>query len=175
MRPCRNGPDISLTAIALAGALPVILFSPRRTEIFKTIDWHTLIFFAAMFVTMQSVWDSGLFQALLPPVSASYLEIPSVIGLGILVSQITSNVPFVALFLPFLIDAGAPIETYLALSAGSTIAGNLLIIGAASNVIIIQTAEKQEHSIRFAEFAKIGIPLTIGQAAIYIISFGLLP
>jgi len=170
-----TGPDISLTAIALVGALPVMLFSPRRAEIFKTIDWHTLIFFAAMFVTMQSVWDSGVFQALLPPVSASFFEVPSVIGLGILISQITSNVPFVALFLPLLIDAGAPIETYLALAAGSTIAGNLLIIGAASNVIIIQTAEKQEHSISFAEFAKIGIPLTIGQAVIYIISFGLLP
>jgi Na+/H+ antiporter NhaD/arsenite permease-like protein len=55
----------------------------------------------------------------------------------------------------------------MALAAGSTIAGNLTILGAASNVIIIQNAEKQGTSISFTDFAKVGIPLTILQIAVY--------
>ena len=50
----------------------------------------------------------------------------------------------------------------MALSAGSTLAGNFLIFGAASNLIIIQNAEKRgEQGITFFEFAKYGIPFTL--------------
>jgi Na+/H+ antiporter NhaD/arsenite permease-like protein len=55
----------------------------------------------------------------------------------------------------------------VALAAGSTIAGNLFILGAASNVIIIQNAEKKGETLKFLEFAKIGIPLTIINIFVY--------
>ncbi|MDF1532864.1 MAG: hypothetical protein P1P72_11215 [ANME-2 cluster archaeon] len=55
----------------------------------------------------------------------------------------------------------------MALAAGSTIAGNLTILGAASNVIIIHNAEKYGHTIRFMDFVKIGIPLTVINSAVY--------
>jgi Na+/H+ antiporter NhaD/arsenite permease-like protein len=55
----------------------------------------------------------------------------------------------------------------MALAAGSTIAGNLTILGAASNVIIIQNAEKQGETITFWEFVRIGVPLTIIQVVVY--------
>jgi Na+/H+ antiporter NhaD/arsenite permease-like protein len=56
----------------------------------------------------------------------------------------------------------------MALAAGSTIAGNLFILGAASNVIIIQNAERRGgESLSFAEFARAGVPLTIACVGIY--------
>jgi Na+/H+ antiporter NhaD/arsenite permease-like protein len=55
----------------------------------------------------------------------------------------------------------------MALAAGSTIAGNLLILGAASNVIIIQNAEKRGETLTFFDFARIGVPLTIINAVVY--------
>ena len=56
----------------------------------------------------------------------------------------------------------------MALAAGSTIAGNFFILGAASNIIIIQNAEKKFHqTITFWEFAKVGIPLTILNTVVY--------
>ena len=52
-------------------------------------------------------------------------------------------------------------------SQGSTIAGNLTVIGAASNVIIVQAAESQKKkTFSFFEFARIGLPLTATNAAI---------
>ena len=56
----------------------------------------------------------------------------------------------------------------LALAAGSTIAGNFSVLGAASNVIIIHNAEKKGNvTLSFIEFAKIGVPLTIIQTGVY--------
>lgn len=55
----------------------------------------------------------------------------------------------------------------IVLAAGSTIAGNLLILGAASNVIIVQRAERRGASLPFLDFARAGIPLTLLQAMVY--------
>jgi Na+/H+ antiporter NhaD/arsenite permease-like protein len=55
----------------------------------------------------------------------------------------------------------------MALAAGSTIAGNLTILGAASNVIIIQNAEKQGETLTFWEFLRVGLPLTIANVLVY--------
>jgi Na+/H+ antiporter NhaD/arsenite permease-like protein len=56
----------------------------------------------------------------------------------------------------------------MALVAGSTIAGNFLIIGAASNLIILQNAEARgNRAIGFMEFARVGAPLTIMNLAVY--------
>ena len=160
-----KGPGVPLTAIALAAALPILVLSPRRTEILRRIDWHTLVFFAALFVLMQSVWNTGIAQQVLGPGTIG--GIPGILLLGVIASQFVSNVPFVALVLPAILSGGVEEAGLLALAAGSTIAGNLLVFGAASNVIIIQNAEKQGYTIDFFEFAKVGIPLTILQAGIY--------
>ena len=61
---------------------------------------------------------------------------------SIVTSQFISNVPFVALFQPMIMQTGGTTAQLMALAAGSTIAGNLTILGAASNVIIIQNCRK---------------------------------
>ena len=91
-----------------------------------------------------------------------------------MLSQLISNVPMVALYLPMLQHAGAATKEMMALAAGSTLAGNLFILGAASNVIIIQNAEKRsKETITFMEFARIGIPMVIVNILIYWIFFQL--
>jgi len=156
---------VTLPLIAIGAALPVLLFSPKRFAILRTIDWSTLVFFAAMFVLMESVWQTGLFQSL---VSGSMLSsVPLLLGTSVIFSQFISNVPFVALFQPLVLRAGSGTAQLMALAAGSTIAGNLTILGAASNVIIIQNAEKQGATLTFFEFLKVGLPITVIQIAIY--------
>jgi len=156
---------VTLPLIALAAALPVLLFSPRRVSILRSIDWCTLVFFAAMFVLMESVWQTGFFQSM---VSGDMLSsVPLLLGTSVFVSQFISNVPFVALFQPLVMQAGNGTAQLMALAAGSTIAGNLTILGAASNVIIVQNAEKQGATLTFFEFMKVGLPLTIIQVVIF--------
>jgi Na+/H+ antiporter NhaD/arsenite permease-like protein len=60
----------------------------------------------------------------------------------------------------------------MALAAGSTIAGNFSILGAASNVIIIQNAEqKSGETLTFWEFVRIGVPLTTINVLVYWLFF----
>ena len=167
--------EFRLTYIALASCLPILVGSPRRWRIVRRVDWSTLIFFAAMFVLMESVWLSGFFQALLARTTIPLTSVEMILGVSTVLSQFVSNVPLVALYQPVLLHAGATVKGFMALAAGSTIAGNLLILGAASNVIIIQNAEKRSHhSIAFWEFARLGIPLTIVNIAVYWVFFRVL-
>ena len=153
--------EFRLTTIALTSALPILIGSKRRWMILKNIDWSTLIFFASMFVLMDSVWKSGFFQHVLSESKYDVTSTGMIVSVSIVFSQFISNVPLVALYQPLLIHAGTATKGFMALAAGSTIAGNLFILGAASNIIIIQNAEKRSHqTITFWDFAKIGIPLT---------------
>ena len=156
---------VTLPLIALCAAAPVIIFSPRRFSLLRAIDWPTLVFFAAMFVLMESVWQTGFFQSFVD--SGSISSVPLILGTSIIISQFISNVPFVALFQPMIMQTGGTTAQLMALAAGSTIAGNLTILGAASNVIIIQNAEKSGETLTFFEFARVGVPLTIVQVGIY--------
>jgi Na+/H+ antiporter NhaD/arsenite permease-like protein len=163
--------EFRLTYIALISALPIILFSSRRWEVLKEIDWHTLIFFAAMFVLMDSVWRSGIFQSFIIGSETDLTSIPAILALSVIVSQLVSNVPFVALCQPLLINPSS--QDLMALAVGSTIAGNLFIFGAASNVIIIQNAEKSGETLTFLEFARVGVPLTILNVVVYWLALGI--
>ncbi len=164
--------DLKLVYITLISALPILVFGRKRISIIKKVDWQTLVFFAAMFILMESVWDVGFFQSAITTLNINILSIPMIFAVGVLLSQLISNVPLVALYLPMLSHAGATTKEMMALAAGSTIAGNFLILGAASNVIIIQNAEKRSgETLTFLEFAKIGIPMTMVNILIYMLFF----
>jgi len=160
--------DFKLTYISLIAALPIVLFSHKRLSIIRSIDWETLIFFASMFILMRSVWNTGFFQSITIQLNLNLTALPIIFSLSILLSQLISNVPLVALYLPILTHGGATTKELIALAAGSTIAGNLSILGAASNIIIIQNTEKRgEESITFLEFVKVGAPLTLLNTILY--------
>ncbi|QDP71523.1 anion transporter [Legionella israelensis] len=157
---------LSFSMIALLAASPLILFSHKRFSLMRKIDWHTIVFFIALFVFMEAVWLSGYFQNV---IQASHLQITAkstIIWVSLLLSQLISNVPLVALYLPLLAKTSA--QHYLLLAMASTIAGNMLILGAASNIIIIQNTEKRgKHAFNFWQFMCFGIPLTVINVIVY--------
>jgi len=164
--------DFRLTYIALTAALPIILFSPRRLQVLRKVDWFTLIFFAAMFILMESVWNAGFFQSVISEMHLNLISIGIIFAVSVILSQFISNVPLVALYLPMLKQLGASTREMMALAAGSTIAGNLSILGAASNVIIIQNSEKKAgETLTFWEFIKIGFPVTAVNVLVYWLFF----
>jgi Na+/H+ antiporter NhaD/arsenite permease-like protein len=116
---------------------------------------------------MASVW-SNFFQNRLDSMHLNLASTSVVMTMSVILSQFISNVPLVALYTPTLTHLGASTKELMALAAGSTIAGNLTILGAVSNVIIIQNAEKNAgETLTFFEFVKIGLPLTIINVFVY--------
>lgn len=135
----------------------------------KKLDWGVIIMFASLFVLMQAVWDTGIVAEVaryLPSMNkgepASY--IPSILISSVLLSQVLSNVPMVTLYFPLMKYFGYEpydIPAWVALAGGSTLAGNLTLIGAASNLIIVEEAEARGHTLSFFEFFKVGLIVTI--------------
>ncbi len=155
---------LRLSHIALVAALPLLLNRHVGARL-RGVDWPTLVFFAAMFVLMASVWQSGFFQRQMAAADFDLHAPGTVLGISVLLSQLISNVPLVALYLPLVEGAGT--ATLMALAAGSTVAGNLLLLGAASNIIVVQSAERHGATVTFLDFARVGIPLTTLNVLVY--------
>ncbi|CDZ76655.1 hypothetical protein BN59_00929 [Legionella massiliensis] len=117
---------------------------------------------------MKSVWDSGFFQANMNHFHISVAHIAVVFLISIILRQFISNVLLVALYLPLLMPHSPSNLSLLSLAVGSTIAGNISILGVASNIIIIQNSEKGGiKGFGFFEFIKMGVPLTLINLLIY--------
>ena len=161
--------NLNLGTVSLLGATIVYLLSGRRREILASVDWGIVIFFMSLFIVVQGFWDSNALQSLLlylPALNTSEI----VVSLGIIIlislifSQLLSNVPFVAVYIRVMQSAGftgSNVKAWVALAGASTLAGGLSLLGAASNVIILEAAEVRGSGFSSLEFSKIGLLVTI--------------
>jgi len=179
--------DIRLSVIALLGAAALYFINGGnridvlKKEILKNVDYSVLVFFAAMFVVTSALWSSGAISTIMSHIPSpnpnNFVQSNTIIlVVSILLSQILSNVPFVALYNLVMLNHGfagdAHISQWMMLASASTIAGNLTILGAASNIIISDVAEaKGVKSFTFFEFLKIGLPVTLVDIIIYYLFF----
>jgi Na+/H+ antiporter NhaD/arsenite permease-like protein len=161
--------NINLGTVSLFGATIVYLLSTRRREILASVDWGIIIFFMSLFIVVQGFWDSNALQSLLlylPALNPSDV----IVSLGVIIlaslifSQLLSNVPFVAVYIKAMQAAGftgSNVKAWVALAGASTLAGGLSLLGAASNVIILEAAESRGSGFSSLEFSKIGLLVTI--------------
>jgi Na+/H+ antiporter NhaD/arsenite permease-like protein len=157
---------LNLAWTALAGAALVMVLARRDThEVLKLVDWHLLVFFAALFVVVEGLSDTGLPDAIyrhLQPIfganataQAWNLSWFSVAG-----SNIFSNVPFVLMAGKWIPHFADPTLMWKVLALATTFAGNLTIVGSVANMIVVESA--REHlEIGFWDYARFGIPITI--------------
>lgn len=162
-----KGAQVPLWAVSVSACAPVLLGSRGRLGLATRIDWHTLVFFAALFVLARSVWDTGVVESWLPTDGGWAKDVPVLLVGSAVLSQFVSNVPLVALALPVMDTLGSSTQALLALAAGSTVAGNLTLVGAASNVIVAQGAERRGEHMGFWRFLAVGAPLTCLQVLVY--------
>jgi Na+/H+ antiporter NhaD/arsenite permease-like protein len=145
-----SGLDLAWTA--LAGAALVMVIARRDThEVLKLVDWHLLLFFAALFVVVEGLDGTGLPEKFRPQLGVWNLTWVSVLG-----SNIFSNVPFVLV-------AGKWIEGELmwkVLALATTFAGNLTILGSVANIIVVESA-RGHVEVGFWDYAKYGVPVTL--------------
>ncbi|MGI0090452.1 MAG: SLC13 family permease [Nitrososphaerales archaeon] len=168
---------LTLSNLSFAFGVVLLVLSRRRLYLLMGISWGVLIFFAGMFVVMRAVWDSNIGPILLsvlpsPSATSSRVQSTSAIMLNsVLLSQILSNVPFVQLYtykMHALGLAGKNVIQWLSLAAGSTLAGNLSLLGAVSNIIIMNSAEERKSkAFSFFEFLKYGAIVTLVTTLIF--------
>jgi len=75
-------------------------------------------------------------------------------------SNVVSNVPAVMLFTPLVPSLPDPTRAWLALAMSSTLAGTLTLLGSIANLIVAEGA-RRTAPISFAEYLKVGVPVTV--------------
>lgn len=168
--------DFGLSVVAMLGAAALYAVSNQRREILKSVDYTVLIFFAAIFIVTSAIWESGAVSMLMsgvpnPDRNDIFQSNAVISAASIFLSQILSNVPFVALYNYVMIEngfTGEHVDQWMMLAAASTVAGNLTILGAASNIIIIEAAEARGvRAFTFLEFFKVGSIVTLANISVY--------
>lgn len=157
---------LNLAWTALGGGALVMVLARRDThEVLKLVDWHLLVFFAALFVVVEGLNGTGLPDQI-------YGKVRSVFGaseasqawnfawFSALGSNIFSNVPFVLVAGKWIGNFANPELMWKVMALATTLAGNLTILGSVANIIVVESA-RGHAEVGFWDYAKFGIPVTI--------------
>lgn len=141
-------------------------------KVLKEVEWDSLLFFTGLFIQVGALEKVGFLSLITDFISGfsdNYavllLLIIWVIGLA---STVINNIPFVALMIPVIFELQAKMTgqpdldlLWWALALGACLGGNGTIIGSSAGYLAVKLAEKSGVKISFAEFSKIGMPVTI--------------
>lgn len=149
-----------LTGIPTAEATFVaagLLFITRRVKpsrVLHKVDWDLLVMFSGLFIVTQGVEKLGLLNLFKGLVHTPL----SILGVTALLSNLVSNVPAVLLLQHLIPHPDSRI--WLLLAAGSTLAGNLTLLGSVANLIVAEAVTKLGYHLSFWEHLRFGLPLT---------------
>jgi Na+/H+ antiporter NhaD/arsenite permease-like protein len=151
---------------ALAGAAVVMSFARRPPrEAIERVDFVLLLFFASLFVVVYGVnkagWAEDIRELFSPLMSGPpWRETLGFAGLTLVASNLFSNVPFVMLARSWVPTLQEPVLAWHVLALGSTLAGNLTLVGSVANLIVFEAARGKAH-ISFLGYLRVGLPITL--------------
>ncbi len=159
------GMQTSLAAL-IAAAFLLITRRVHPERIFAEIDFTLLVFFSGLFVLTAAVAKTSAFSDAMN-VLQPYLHHPGGLFSGsiVLVSNLVSNVPAVMLLSPAAKAMSNPQPAWLMLAMASTFAGNLTLLGSVANLIVAEQGQRAGIKIRFLDYLKVGLPVTIVSVA----------
>lgn len=154
--------DLEMPLIALScGASVLLIGKAKPSAIIKEVDWVLLLFFASLFVVIEGAHREGVLDFFIDRVNVSS-DLSGIASLSIVstvVSQLVSNVPLTMLVIPVI--ENTPGDTlWIALAASATLGGNLTIIGAVANIIVVEGAAREGIKVGFFEFLRVGAVVT---------------
>jgi Na+/H+ antiporter NhaD/arsenite permease-like protein len=164
---------VSVAFVGIMGASLILLFGGEKMpEVLERIDWHTLIFFACLFIMVGGLEKVGVLSDIarwIAEVSGgnAFLAVTAILWLSAVLSAFVDNVPFAAAMVPIVkslaVTTGIPLNTLSwALALGTDIGGNGTPIGASANVVGISITEKRTgKKITWGEYCKVAAPATL--------------
>jgi len=157
---------LNLAWTALAGGALVMVLARRDThEVLKLMDWHLLVFFAALFVVVEGLNGTGLPDQIYGKMggifgSTATSQAWNLAWFSALGSNVFSNVPFVLVAGKWIGNFAQPKLMWKVMALATTLAGNLTILGSVANIIVVESA-RGHAEVGFWDYAKFGIPVTI--------------
>lgn len=156
----------NLAWTALAGGALVMVLAKRDTHpVLKLVDWHLLVFFAALFIVVEGLSKTGLPDQIYRPVqplfgSSVASQAWNFAWFSNLGSNLFSNVPFVLVAGKWISNFAQPELMWKVMALTTTFAGNLTIVGSVANIIVVESA-RGHVELGFWDYARYGIPVTL--------------
>ena len=162
-----------LLGTSIIGATVALLLGHKhaRDIVEKKVDWWTLSFFLFLFASVGTLAYQGVTSVIAKNISeGAGNNVPLLMGICIWASgtltSVMDNVLAVATFIPIIKDIGAMgvnvFPLWWAILFGSTILGNLTIIGSTANIVAVGALERcKACQISFWEWLKVGIAIAI--------------
>jgi Na+/H+ antiporter NhaD/arsenite permease-like protein len=149
----------------------------------EAVDWTTLVFFLALFITVGAIQEVGLISIIADLVGQLVGEsiVLAMIGVTVfsaVLSTVIANIPFTAAMLPvvaFLSRTVPGAESkmlFYCLSVGSAMGGNGSLIGASANMVTAGISDSAGYPITYGYFLKKGFPallITVALALIWLL------
>ena len=157
----------SLPLVAITAAAVLVAIAKRDpARAFAKVEWSLLLFFGALFVVMRGARDLPLVNDLTTAAAAHLNGAPlhdaAVTSAAMLaLSNLISNVPAVILWLPVVPAVAAPSFVWLTIAMSSTFSGNLTLLGSMANLIVAERAEARGERLGFADYLRVGVPVTL--------------
>ncbi len=148
--------------VAALGAAAMLITRSREPRlVYDEVDWGLLVFFVGLFLIVGGAENAGLTDQLLRAGEHLNLQHSGMFTLvAAVLSNLVSNVPAVMLLKSLVPRFANPHTGWLVLAMASTLAGNLTITGSVANIIVVERARAEAH-IRFGEYFRVGLPVTI--------------
>lgn len=156
----------------VSASLILLLGGEKMPEVLERIDWHTLIFFACLFIMVGGLEKVGVLSDVahwIASVSAgnTIIAVMAILWISAILSAFVDNVPFSAAMVPIVKGLAASTGISLAtlswvLALGTDIGGNGTPIGASANMVGISVAEKRTGKrISWVEYCKVAVPAAL--------------
>lgn len=156
------------TSVAALSAAAVLMITRRihPEKVFAEVDFSLLVFFSGLFILTSAVARTPLFARLMAGILPSLTRPGPAFALAItFASNLVSNVPAVMLLSPVARGFENAGTAWLMLAMASTYAGNLTLLGSVANLIVAEQGEKAGIRIKFLDYLKVGLPVTIASIA----------
>jgi Na+/H+ antiporter NhaD/arsenite permease-like protein len=148
-------------ALIIAALLLASRKITSRTMI-AAVDWPLLLLVACLFGITGALNQSGISAQIFDFLTQHGLLPNSLVLLtpySLVASNTIGGVPAAMLFLQ--LWPSAPPGVFYALALLSSLAGNLLLTGSLTNVLIAERADRMGARLTFAEHARAGVPIAI--------------
>jgi Na+/H+ antiporter NhaD/arsenite permease-like protein len=131
--------------------------------ILARLDWSLLLFFFGLFVAVYGLEASGVTAYLWEQAGELWQTGPlaqklNLVWVGVLGSNVVSNVPFIKLIEPQMGQLADPEAGWMLLALATTFAGNLTLLGSVANIIVMETSGEP---VGFWQYLRLGLPVTV--------------
>jgi Na+/H+ antiporter NhaD/arsenite permease-like protein len=166
------------------GALIIaaLLLANRRITsrtMIATVDWPLLLLVACLFAITGQLNDTGIAAKILNLLSNGGLlpnNLVVLLPFALVTSNVIGSVPAAMLLLQ--IWPLPPDYVLYALALFSTLAGNLLLSGSLSTLLVAERAAAMGAPVSFRDYARAGVPIalvSLAFASFWLVFIGILP